>query len=59
MGAVAGACRYPKTWMTGEPEEIVAILEARANLKLSAPFGLLRNRSARAREAAATNRPVP
>jgi hypothetical protein len=57
LGAVARACRYPKTWMTGEPKDIVAILDARANLKLSASFGLLRNRSARAREAAAANRP--
>ncbi len=57
LGAVARACRYPKTWMTCKPEDLVAILDARANLKLSATFGLLRNRSARAREAAAANRP--
>lgn len=60
LGAVARTCRYPKCLMTGDPEAIVRLLDARKaaaafagrrTLQLTASFGLFRNRSQRRRQA--------
>lgn len=60
LGAVARTCRYPKCLMTGDPEAIVRLLDARKvaaaigerkTLQLAASFGMFRNRAARRRDA--------